>query len=226
MARVDGRQHDRLQAEPVHAEPGEHEEPQHHHRTEQAPDAVRPLLLDGKHANQNDHRDRHHVRFDHRRGDLQPFDGAEHRNGRRDHAVAVEERGAEEPQQHQHRPLRHVAGTGRQQRGERQDATFAVVIGAHHDGDVLHRDHEDQRVDDEREHAEDVFGRGGDAVRPVEALAQGVERAGADVAIDDADSADGKRKQSLVRRPCGHEHSSNEPTGLADGLEVGCPLPE
>ncbi|MGC4081234.1 MAG: hypothetical protein QM736_03730, partial [Vicinamibacterales bacterium] len=45
----------------------------------------------------------------------------------------------------------------RQQGGQREDAPFTVIVRAHHDGDVPHRDDEHERVDDERQDTEDVL---------------------------------------------------------------------
>ena len=69
------------------------------------------------------------------------FDRAEHRDRRRDHAVAVEQRGAEDAEQRSARSARRrCRSRARQQRGQREDAAFALVVGAHHDRDVLDRD--------------------------------------------------------------------------------------
>jgi hypothetical protein len=84
----------------------------------------------------------------------------------------------------------------RRQSGEGEDAALAVVVGAQDEDAVLDRDDEDERPEDERQHAEDVGGRRGDGVRAVEALAQRVERAGADVPVDDAER--GQRKNGEV----------------------------
>ena len=43
------------------AEPGDHEEPQHHHRAEQAAHAGRPVPLDGEHTDDDRDRDRDDV---------------------------------------------------------------------------------------------------------------------------------------------------------------------
>ena len=63
-----------------------------------------------------------------------------------------------------------------------------------------------------------------DGVRAEEALAHRVERAGADVAVDDADCGEGEREKR-PRTDGARQEASNQPTGLADGLEVGSPLP-
>ena len=102
------------------------------------------------------------------------------------------------PSDGQPRPVPAAAWPGRDQRGQREDAAFALVVGAHHDRHVLDRDDEHQRVDDQREHAEHVLVRRRHGVRAEEALAQGVQRAGADVAVDDAERGQREREQAPV----------------------------
>ena len=82
------------------------------------------------------------------------------------------------------------------ERRQGQDAAFALVVRAHHDRDVLDRDDEQQRVDDQREHAQHVVVRRRHRVRAEEALAHRIQRAGADVAVDDAESGEGEGKQA------------------------------
>jgi hypothetical protein len=57
-------------------------------------------------------------------------------------------------------------------------------------------------------------------VRSEEALAQGVERACADVTVNDADGRERERKELAWGCDSGRQGASNRPTGLADGLEV------
>ncbi len=64
--------------------------------------------------------------------------------------------------------------------------------------DVLDRDDEQQRVDDQRQHAEHVLVRRRHGVRPEEALAHRVQRAGADVAVDDAERGEREGKQTAA----------------------------
>ena len=61
-----------------------------------------PRLCTLKSTIEDDDRDRHDVRPKHRRRDLEAFDRAEHGDGRRDHAVAVEQRRAEQSDEHEH----------------------------------------------------------------------------------------------------------------------------
>jgi len=161
------------------------------------------VSLNHEEADEDRHGGRHDIRLEQRRDDFQTLDGAEHRDGGRDHAVAIEERGPEDSQGNQNgapdgepccAPAR--AGASRHERRQGQHAAFALVVRAHHDRDVLDRDDEQQRIDDERQHAENVVVRGRHRVRPEEALAHRIERAGADVAVDDAERGEGERKQA------------------------------
>ncbi len=139
---------------------------------------------------------------------LEAFHRGEHRDRRRDDAVAVEQRRAEQPQhdeQHlglaqprpggaRRRPVRsRFVGVDRRCRGPRhqrhqcQHPPLAVVVGAHDEQEVLHRDDQRDRPEDQRQHAIDVGGRRRHAVRQREALLHGVERRRPDVSVDDAD---------------------------------------
>ena len=68
------------------------------------PDPGGPVPLDREQSEQDHDRDRDHVGSEHRCRDLQTLDRAEHRDRRRDHAVAVQERRAEQPGDHKPLP--------------------------------------------------------------------------------------------------------------------------
>ena len=76
------------------------------------------------------------------------------------------------------------------QRHQREDAALATVVGAHHQQHVLHGDDQHERPEHQREDALHLESR--DAVFPEmrETGSERVERAGADVAIDDAEHAE------------------------------------
>ncbi|MHC2579685.1 hypothetical protein ACVMHR_004424 [Bradyrhizobium diazoefficiens] len=85
------------------------------------------------------------------------------------------------------------------QRHQRERAALAVVVGAEQDHDVFERHHDDERPQDQGEHAEHgrrrsepVGARGGRR----HGLAERVERTGADVAIDHADAAERQRAET------------------------------
>ena len=85
----------------------------------------------------------------------------------------------------------------RRQRRQRERAALAVVVGAQQDQHVFERDGDDQRPHDQRQHAEhDVTGDRLVAAGRDRRLAEGVERAGADIAVDDADAAERQREKA------------------------------
>ena len=87
------------------------------------------------------------------------------------------------------------------QRHQRQRAALAVVVGAQQDHDVFERDDDDQRPEDQRQHAEHRVSLGA-LPAPTAAddrFAQRVERARADVAVDDADAAERQRPEAALR---------------------------
>ncbi len=91
-----------------------------------------------------------------------------------------------------------LADRALRQRHQRQRAALAIVVGAQQDHDVFQRHHDDQRPQDQREHAEHGL-RVDAACRAAgrdHGFAQRVERAGADVAIDDADAAERQRPEA------------------------------
>ena len=81
------------------------------------------------------------------------------------------------------------------QRRQREDAALAGVVRAHHDGDVLDRDDDHERVDDERQHAEHVFRRRRHRMGAEKAFPDRVEGARTDVAVHHADGGQRERKQ-------------------------------
>ena len=76
-----------------------------------------------------------------------------------------------------------------------------MIVGPQHEDEVLERDDDDQCPEDQRQDAEDVVVRRGDRVRAMKALADRVERARADVAVDDAERGEREHDESpAVRR--------------------------
>lgn len=80
------------------------------------------------------------------------------------------------------------------QRREGQDAALAAVVRAHDDDDVLECHDDDERPGDQRKHAQHALAAHG---RPgIEALFDGVEGGGSDVAVDNAERA---QDEALLR---------------------------
>jgi hypothetical protein len=129
---------------------------------------------------------RDHERFELGGLDLESFDRAQHRDRRGQHAIAVEQRGAEQPG-----PENPAVGASQRrpqrQHHQRQDAALAAVVGAHQHDHVLDRDDQGQRPGDQRQDA--VNPRHRDH-RSLKALLDGVERRRADIAINHAERGD------------------------------------
>ena len=60
------------------------------------------------------------------------------------------------PDRHQRR-MRAPPALGADQRDQRQDAAFPAVVGPHHEQQVLDRDGDDERPEDQREDTDDVL---------------------------------------------------------------------
>ncbi|MNH12404.1 hypothetical protein D3C79_719430 [compost metagenome] len=189
--RVHRQQHFRTLDDAIDTQRTEHAEPQHHDRAENDTDACGAMLLDQKQRHQHHHRQGHDPVVDAVKGQLQPLYRRQHRNRRGDHAVAIEQRSTEQPEQHQHPAQawirrRRTPGQGRQG----HDAAFALVVGAQHKQHVLDGDNPDQRPEHQRQNAEHAVMVGLYAVMAGEDLLEGVQRAGTDIAIDHAGSGD------------------------------------
>jgi hypothetical protein len=186
--RVDRREHRRLAQDLHQAEERQHREPQQRHRTENPADPRGAAALDEKERDENRDGDRDDVRTQRGRGDAETLHRAEHRDRGRDEAVAIQQRGAEQSDQEQGRSLLPARWRDRRrERRERENAALAMVVGAEHEYEVLDGDDDDERPEDERQDAEDVIVGRLDGVRPVKALAERIERARADVTVDDAE---------------------------------------
>ena len=111
IERIERQQHLRRLHDSHDAEPPSVTNHSDHDRAEQCADAAGAALLDREQHDQTTSVSGITYGLKRGRRDLEPFDRREHRDGRRDRAVAVEERRAEEPQQHQHTRAR--AGSSR-----------------------------------------------------------------------------------------------------------------
>ena len=98
VARIERHQHPRMVHNSAHSEHADGEKPQRHDRPEQLADAVAALRLQRKQADQDHRRQGDDIRRNRRHRGLQAFERAQHRDGRRDGAVAIKERGAENAQ--------------------------------------------------------------------------------------------------------------------------------
>ena len=203
VPRVERREHLRRLRDGPRAERGDRDEPGEHQRAERRPHARRPEALHHEQREEDDHGDRHDEVAERRGAHLQPFHGAEHGDRRRDDAVAVEQRGAEEAERDEHQsPLAVLDALAvLKQEGEQgENAPLAPIVRAQDEDDVLDADDEDERPDDQREDADDVRRGRHDAVLLPEALAKGVQRARSDVAVNDAERGEGEYAEAPARR--------------------------
>ena len=200
VARIERGEHGRVLHDLGEAEQPEGREPDQHHRAEQRPDAGRAAALDEEEAEQHEGRDRDDVGLERGRGGFEAFDRGEDRDRRRDQAVAIEQRqagdreGGDEPAERR-RPGHGARGEGSQ----REHPALAAIVGAQDEDDVLHGDDQDQRPEDERKHAQHGGLAQVQSPGVAEGLAHGVERAGADVAVDHAQR--GERERAQVAMP-------------------------
>ena len=196
VTRIDRRQHAGMVQDAVNAEYADGDEPHRHDRPEQPADPPAAQGLQAEHADENEHRERQHIGRELGNRRLDPFERAQHRDRRRDGAVAIEQRRAQNADRDDADAL---AVLDAEERHQRQNTALAVVVGAHDDRDVFDRRGDDERPHDEGEHAERDVGRGG-AARPIERRLEGVERARADVAEDDAERAKRHRGEAAGLR--------------------------
>ncbi len=184
---VEGREHARIVVDVRQGGQAKRQEPDHHDRPEEGRDLARPPALDEEQRHDDRDRDRQHVMLEGRRDELDALHRRQHRDRRGDDGVAVEQGRTEQPQhEHDARAAERLAG----QRHEGEDAALAAVVHAQQEDDVLHGHDDQERPEDQRGGAEHLLGEQ-DAVgaRRRQGLAEGVERARADVAVDHADRA-------------------------------------
>jgi hypothetical protein len=225
VPRIDGRQNLRRLGDLHHAEHRDRREPHEHDRSEDGSDAGRAPALKHEEREENEERGGHDVRLEPRAGDLQALGRAQDRDGRRDDTVTVEQRGAEEPEEHHEGAWRLATRTpcALDQREKREDAALASIVEPHDEGDVLHADDEDQRPHDQREDAVHGGGRGGDPMVGVKALAERVEWTRADVTEDDTERGQRQRGEPATRAPGRRprERSPSRRQGAGDELGIG-----
>jgi hypothetical protein len=126
MAREDGPQHVGPLQDLPQSEAGEREKPDKHDGTEEPAHPASALLLNREQADQDQARDRHHARLERRARHREPLDGAQYGDGRRDHAVPVEQGrtddGEERHPRHAADAPRPAAVALRHEREQREDA--------------------------------------------------------------------------------------------------------
>ena len=140
-----------MEGDATHAEGRDHGEPDGHHGPEQPRDGAGAEALPDEQGDDDRDRDRHDQVTDRRSGGLDTLDGRENRDRRRDHAVAEEERRAEDPEgrQCELRSAATVDTAPPDERDQRHDPAVAVVVGTHHEQDIGDRDDDRHRPEDQ-----------------------------------------------------------------------------
>jgi len=196
------------------AERADRGKPEEHDRSEDGAELAGPSPLNEKECREHDARERDDPGLERRRRDRDPLHRREDGDRRGDDPVPIEERRAgdhhsddERKARDLLRPRRVSAPAGRwsgvgEEREEGEDPPFTLVVGAHHEADVLHAHDQRERPQDEREHPEHVARRRVDAGLGGNADLEGIERARSDVAEDDPESAQresGRRRLGMAR---------------------------
>jgi hypothetical protein len=113
------------------AEQSDGDEPGDHDRAKQPADARGSPVLYHEQPDQDYEGQRQNEFFQVRRDELESLHRREHGNGRRDDAVAIEQRRSHDAEQDQNRKLGRVRNPfGSHQGQQRQNSAFAVVVGA------------------------------------------------------------------------------------------------
>ena len=144
VERVQCREHARRLADVIRAHDRQHAEPADHDHAESIAEPPAAEPLDGEQRHQDDERDRYDIGLEHGGRDRQALDRRQDGDSGRDHAVAVEQRRARDPdhQQRLARPRAH--DLLQRQREQRHDAALALVVGAHDKEHVLERYDDDE----------------------------------------------------------------------------------
>jgi len=166
----------------------------------------RAMALDPEQAGQDADGQGHDVGRKHRRRNFQTFHRGQHRDGRCNQSVAIEQRRAEQSERHGNAPRGRRQLVIRQHaRHQRHDAALATVVGTQDQRHVLERDDHDQRPEHQRQDAEHVVRR--DRHRMVgvaEHFLDRIQRAGADVAIDHTERGEGEDGGLVLLRFLAH----------------------
>src|SRR5206468_2462607 len=113
----------------------------------------------------------------------------------------VEESDAEDPEEKDAAPDRGAAAAlETDESHEREDPPLAAVVEPQDPGVVLHADDQKERPEDQRQDPEDVLRLEGHRVPARKTDPQRVERARADVSVDDSQRGDGQQEKLAPAR--------------------------
>ena len=200
MNRIQGAKDPRFGQDLNQAEEGDGNEPDHHDGTEQPADVLSAPVLNEEEKDEDNAGHGHDEGGRCARGHFQSFDGRKDGYRRRDDPVPVKETGAENAGKHERRlktgGKRLPGGGQKAEKGE--DASLAAIVGPQDEIHVLDADHDGHRPEDQGKDAQDVGRVGRNGMFSVKAFLDGVKGAGPDIAEDDADRSEGKKKELFV----------------------------
>ena len=174
-------------------------EPQNHNRAEHLADDRGAMPLHEKKPDQDQAGQWNDVSGRGIGSHIEPFNGRKHGNGRSNDPVTVQEGGARGTQHSEHCPSFPIFFQRSLQAGkERKDTAFAFVVGLHDENNILQTNHKHQRPEDQRKDAENIDWRGRDAMAAGKALLDGVQRAGADIAINNPQGGQSKMRDGCI----------------------------
>ena len=195
--RVEGLEHFRALRDAMHTQRPQYHEPGDHDRAEQLADFLGTVLLHQEQCHQHHQRNRHHPVVDTVKRQAHALHRRQHRHRRGDHAVAIEQRSADQAADHHQRTQPRVGRRGTpRQRGQRHGAALALVVGTQDEHHVLERHHPQQRPQDQRQDPQHAIMVDRHPITAGEDFLQGVQRAGADIAINHPD-----RRHEQAQRP-------------------------
>ncbi len=186
--------------QPQNADGGE---PDQHHRAEKPPDHPGAPGLHGEQRDEDADGDGHFRGGEAGVDEAQALHGREHGDGRGDDGIAIEQRSGEKCRQRDGTKNFGLRGLASDIGKQGEGPALALVIRPHGDENVFHGHDEDERPEDQRKHAHDMKKIDGQLVVANKAVLEGVKRACADIAEDDAQRAE--RQQAGVWRTGGED---------------------
>ncbi|MNS73160.1 hypothetical protein D3C72_1065920 [compost metagenome] len=186
--RVECLEHFRALRDAMRSQRAQRHEPGDHDRAEQLADLLGAVLLHQEQRHQHHQRNRHNPVVDAFEGQPHALDRRQHRHRRGDHAVAIEQRSADQPAHHHQRTQPRVGRRGPpRQCSQCHGAALALVVGAQDEHHVLERHHPQQRPQDQRQDPQHAVMVDRHSVPAAEDFLEGIQRAGTDIAINHPD---------------------------------------
>ena len=211
MKRVEGTEDLRLQEDSTDSQESDCDEPQQRDGAEDPAHLGRACSLRREENHDDPSRHRQDEPFKSGSCDFHSFDCSQDRDGRRDDPVTVEETRSSDADGRerlgQTAPVPGL-GFGEGKCQQREDPALALVVGPQNVDQVLDGHDQDQSPDDQGEHPEHIGGTHWCAVTGCEAFFEGIDRARADVSIDDAQRGQRKAGQAFAGSRCVMAHSS------------------